>query len=350
MKTQIAVLLAGTLAIWAWNHPWQVRLKTLVPAAWFGLGAFVLAQAILSGLMHAGAMERFTDFGQVRAHVLRHLDARPLLLFVGSSYTARNLDGAVVEATLRTQGVAMNVQQLSMPGRFAFHQDYELERFLDQTPEKPFVVVMELGTEFSPSPRPEDRFRNEAFTHHDLRRAREILAMQSASPDTSWEDLSVTIRQTLGHHAHVGIAHAARPERQFPPKPGYQPEPWSGFDPEHPPAAGPAGRSASAVPAFGPAQLAQSTAFREQQAARLAMRGIPRVVFLAPVTLDRKRRDAYRTLCSQLAECLLPPSEPDPASLTWNDLSHLSDAGAREYSRGVGNLLATQLRTAHVLR
>jgi len=350
MKTQIAVLLVGTLAIWAWNHPWQVRVKTLVPAAWFGLGTFVLAQAVLSGMMQAGAMERLTDFGQVRANVLRHLDSRPLLLFVGSSYTARNLDGAVVEATLRQQGVTVNVQQLSMPGRFAFHQDYELDRFLDRTPERPFAIVMEIGTEFSPSPRPENRFRNEAFAHHDLRRAREILAMQSASPDTSREDLSVTLRQMLGHHAHVGIAHAARPERQFPPKQGYQPEPWSGFDPAKPPPFSPAGISPTAVPAFSPAQVAQGIAFRKEQAARLAGRGIPRVLFLAPVTLDEKRREAYRVLCSRLAECLLPPSEPEPASLTWNDLSHLSDAGAREYSRGVGNLLATHLRTAHVVR
>jgi hypothetical protein len=115
----------------------DVGLSWIKTAA-VALGVFVACQVAAAIALQQADIRREMRIDRV----LYALPEDPQILIVGSSHTARGLDGDALQAELRVP-----VAQLSYMGAFAFEQDLALERYFARA--KPFLVLIEITTEFA---------------------------------------------------------------------------------------------------------------------------------------------------------------------------------------------------------
>lgn len=334
MKTQAAILLLGTallLVVYVLQSSGGVQRT----AGWIGRAvlAFVSMQVVLFAALEAVDGGRDTSFGRVLAGA-DPLPGRLSLILLGSSYTARNVDGKLLQQVLARGGVDVDVVQLSLPGGYAFEQDYYVSRLL-RGQSRNMVVFAELGTEHSWRIPPENLRKHDTIGYHDAPRVLDKIAVGIAGADTELAAMLEVLKHGLAHYAHLGLAHASFVGNRQEARAGFAPEPpLSGGVPLEDILTGLSAAEAEAdLPAVFPAYA------RQREAAWTAL-GATKVLFWQPPNVDPERRGWTGRLCSALRQSCLPFNGAEQlAGAFWNDKGHLNEAGARRYTEWLGRRL-----------
>ena len=334
MKTQAAILLLGT-ALMLLVCVLQTSGGARRPIAWItrALLAFVSMQVLLFAALEAVGGGRDTSFGRVVAGA-DPLPGRPSLILLGSSYAARNVDGELLQQVLAEGGVDVDVLQLSLPGGYAFEQDYYVSQFLGSQPGN-MIVFAELGTEHSWHIPPENLRKHDTIGYHDAARVLDKLVVGVSGSDLELSPMLEVFKHGLAHYAHLGLAHANFMGGRQQVRGGFTPEPAL-------PDAVPlddilAGLSA----ADAEVDLHEVfPSYARQRKAAWTKLGAAKVLFWQPPHADPERRGWTGKLCSALRQDCLPFDGAEQlAGAFWNDRGHLTDAGARRYTEWLGKKL-----------
>lgn len=334
MKTQAAVLLLGT-ALLLFVCVLRTTGGVGRPAGWIGrvLLAFVSMQVLLFAALEAVGGGRDTSFGRVVAGA-DPLPGRLSLVLLGSSYTARNVDGELLQRVLARGGVDVDVVQLSLPGGYAFEQDYYVSRYL-RGRSRNMVVFAELGTEQAWHIPPENLRKHDTIGYHDVLRVRDKIAVGVSGTDPDIGAMFEVFKHGLAHYTHLGLVHAHFIGERQEVRAGFSPEPASSV--AVPLADILAGLSAADAEVDLPGVFPD---YARQRAAAWTALGADKVLFWQPPHVDPERRGWTGRLCSALRESCLPFNGADRmAGAFWNDKGHLTDEGARRYTEWLGQKL-----------
>jgi hypothetical protein len=330
MKSEALALIGGTLLLlplWLWRARGVgslLKFAALLPVG------IVVAQIGLAVALQTFELQRRSQFLKVYNEALAQIDAMPdsatvpRLLLVGSSRTARDVDGNFLSKALARSGSHAQVLQLSSPGSYAFEQDYYLDRLLEESQRVPDYVFIELGSDFRGALDPENRYKNDPIAFHDLSRAYDIL---STRLDKGGVELAaVTIGHTIAYYMHLGIVRYLTPAGE---------ERRAGFLPEPLPSDAPSKeliKQNLSTQVTLPPISSEIIEYRLKQRERLLGSGIANVIFVAYPTAAPETRARIESLCAALRPCI---SLNDSKTLElldgpyWTDLNHLTDVGAR---------------------
>lgn len=324
MKTQLAILLIGSgilfpLCLLSSNRdlsPWRFILIASI--------SFVLSQLVINEFFEILNIRRGNSF----LHVLRGLKPvqkeNPIILILGSSYTARNIDGVFLEQELNLAGLNFQVHQMSYPGSYAYEQDYFLDQYLLEFP-APDIVIVELGTEHSLTIKPENHLKHQTIEFNDLKRVNTLIyGIVNQESNTPLDSIFSVVSHGLARGAHLGILHAMEPRQNGPLKLGFVPE-KSG---DNPPKKDEIQKGLFAELSVTPVHDYR-VQFRKQQYHNLIDRGVKHVIYWQPPSVDKEQRLRTTTLCRALSFNCIEFDAPELLNGPfWTDKSHLNDKGA----------------------
>lgn len=337
MKTLAAVLVACSvllfLSLFAGGRSIRRPWRFLAIAAGTAVACNLLL-AVLIGYWH---LERDSLFLRVLKGTAQ-ITEEPVLVLIGSSYTARNLDGARLQSALRRAGSKLRVVQLSSPGGFAFEQDFYLEKMLSGG-SRPALVLAELGTEQSVAVALNNRMKQGTIAYHDFARVSAMARICGASDCTYGDFFASVLPHAAARWFHVGFAHGAISPIAVQSRPGYQPEPKL--------------RDAMPLEQIRQGLLSQDVQsapptavedYLHERARHWTSLGAKKVLFWQPPSADPGRRGYTKSLCLALAaDCLL---FDEPESLDgdyWNDRGHLTQSGAERFTDWLAQRLIAKL-------
>lgn len=334
MKTQAAILLLGAalmLVVCVLHSSGGVRR----PVRWIAcaLLAFVSMQGVLFVALEVSGGRRDTSFGRV-VEGADPLPGRPSLVLLGSSYTARNIDGQLLRQVLARGGVDIQVLQLSLPGGFAYEQDYHVSRFL-RGPLQNTIVLAELGTERAWSVARENLYKHDTIGYHDAARVRDKVAIGLSDDEIDQEALLDVLKLGLAHHANLGLAHAMVSGARQLEQNGFVPQPkLSVAVPlDHILADLSAADADVPVPEAFPA-------YARRRAGAWRSLGADRVLFFQPPNADPAARGWAGRFCAALQESCVPfDGVHHMAGDYWNNEGHLHLQGARHFTEWLGHRL-----------
>jgi len=335
MKTQLVILLIGVGCLFPL---FVFRIKSVLHIGNFLIivvVSFILSQFILTHFFDDLNYRRGSSF----LHVLRGLklsdNKAPSLLLLGSSYTARNIDGKALEKKLLALGEEFNVHQMSYPGSFAYEQDFFLDQYLTEFP-TPEIVVIEIGTEHSLLVKPENFLKHQTIAYHDSVRVRILLnSIFQKSSKYIIDNVSSVFVHALAHDVNLGLFHSFEPRYAGPVKNGYLPEKPTEQSPDQDQVK------------QGLFSLIKSTQaddyrvkFRKQQAQKLLNNGVNKVVFWQPPSADIEQRARTMSLCASLMPHCIKFDDPELLNgAFWTDMNHLNEKGAGILTNWLANRL-----------
>ncbi len=145
MKTQFAIFILGLIVfafIWGFRSYRIIRPGRFVLLIFVG---FFISQEIFEYTSNYLDLERRSSMLHVLRGLIGQNTGNPVILLAGSSYTARGVDGKIIQDVLQESGYNYAVHQLSYPGAYAFEQDYYIEKYLKHAP-VPRIVGIDLIT------------------------------------------------------------------------------------------------------------------------------------------------------------------------------------------------------------
>lgn len=297
--------------------------------------AFILCQFGFSGLTSRLGIERQSQMDGVLDGILAERARSPTLLLVGSSLTSRGLDGAALEARLKTFGLGIGVKQLTYPGVFAFEQDVALDTYLRTAAEKPSRVFIELGTELDAAVNSEDRLAPGYILQADPPRAwwgLRILLDRTDVPLAERTDAAADrARAMLANITSTGFLRQMSHGSRLEPKAGYVPMEGRTKDVTDQQI-----RDGLAAPINGAIDTDRARAFRLWQHEKLMRQGVKEVHFFVTPIADPVRRSRNVGLCASLGTLCFHADDPvllqalPPAY--WRDMAHLNVEGAALYT------------------
>lgn len=327
MTTESISLIFGTILLIALMLFRAEKLSMWPVTTGIFILGIVTAQLGLDSLLDYLRLDRRTQFLKVFNHLQyrerQEESIQPRVLLVGSSRTARNVDGELLQSLLQQRLMSVRVGQLSSPGSYTFEQDYYLERFLAESRYPPDYVFLELGSEFRGAIDAANRFKNDPVAFHDLRRSLDILKGQV----DGWrvKESVITVGHLLGHYLNLGVVRFLTPvgEEQ---RPGFLPENL----PEDAPSVSEVDSQLSAD--VEAKDVAQSLVdYRVTQRERLLGLSVQNVVFVVYPIAAAETRARVEKLCASIAPCISLNDAETLARLNgpyWTDLNHLSHEGA----------------------
>lgn len=342
MKTEALVLLLGSLLL---ASLFVFRLQDVTRLGWC-VAAFVaglvIVQVVLGVVLSVFHLERQSYFLMVANAVKARLEktsAQPVFL-VGASRTARDVDGSLLERRMVEAGIHHPLVQLSYPGRYAFEQEFYLERLLKESGVKPKLMLIELGSDLRAALANVNRFKNEPIAFHDAPRVYEMLRIQLGLGD--YEGALVSLRHMAAHYLNMGIArNLAREGSQV--RLGFMPE-------EATPSAPSAERLAAELAQEGDTQRVEIAEvlldFRRRQRARLERLGVEQVIYVHYPSAASNTRARLDVLCQRLQPCI---SLNDPGLRRqlngpfWTDMGHLTAGGARILTEAYAKILVPEI-------
>jgi hypothetical protein len=285
------------------------------------VGTLIVCEAAASTVLSWAELRRETFMEPVLAGLPDH----PRILIVGSSHSARGLDGDLLQAELQTP-----IAQLSRAGAFAFEQDAGLDKYLAHA--SPPVVLIELGSEFYINSQ-RHLFAPYNIEHADLRRTWWGVRLVVGRPDLSipeqFEAAWDRVRHMLARVMNAGIVRQARHDPVWPEK-GFRPTS------ERPASLTDDDIQRSLATEDGPAtNVAAALTFRQWQRDKVLAAGVGKVRFFVPPIADPARRGWADALCAALGQDCMPMDsalvKSIPAGM-WADEVHLRPEGARIYT------------------
>lgn len=334
MALCVAAVLLATL------HCMRLTIDRRWPrCAVLGMAVLVLAQIGLGVVVDRAGVERRSQLRQVIAGIQ---GGTPPLLLVGSSFSARSIDGDALSA-----GLGVEVGQLTHAGVFALEQDLMVGRYLEANPAR--LVLIELGTEFAGY-----RFQNGEtiylspgyILHSDPVRTlwayRLLWDQVDTMPAAEVAMNAVARAQAFAANVlHVGLLYQLANDREAPAK---------GYDPH----AVTEGATVSAdvvaaeLNAAGePGAIGAKLAFRRWQRDRLLALGARDVRFYEPPIADADRSATNRRLCLELGElCIAFDGIQTMPPHMWRDLGHVNERGAERYTQWLADRLRSEVADA----
>lgn len=319
-----------------------LRTPPRARAGWIGavaalVGALVVTAAGVKTYMHARALYPDDDFARVARHVLDGEDARPTIVFVGTSMSRQGLDDEAVTAKLNAAGWNVRVASLSLQGSSQHERDMHLRQYLRAAAKPPVAVYVEIAPPTDTEPT--YGFKVAKFSTRAIKQFGPRATYWSVRGLIEDRDAGLVswVKDTggLGLHVmlnlfNVGALRDAAHISHVTPLAAYEPFDTPRIEP--PSAEVIAEGLAGSAPAHKPTPD-WARAFREHQAMMLEARGVGRVGFYAPLTLEPDLR-AYGTqaCAAQIGRPCLNAEDPDLRSaLTgphWNDRDHMLASGA----------------------
>lgn len=317
-----------------------VRSKDLKQPAYFlmlvliGLFGFL---ATLNGILSYLAIERDTEFLRISRQLGRLDASRPTIVLLGSSYTARNLDGKRLESIVNLSQGPVQVLQLSRPGGYAFEQDFYLEKLLENL--YPFLLLVEIGTEQSITVGSDNHLKQDSIAYHDLTRFLDMFRMSTERYTFTIEFVKSAVPHFLARIVNLGLAHAAHRMEEIPVRPGYQPEPKL-------PSALPLEQILTGLRTESALSAPETriVTYLGNKIRRWNAKGVKQVIFWQPPHADPVKRSYTTSLCRSLGEQCLPFNDLTVLDGDyWNDHGHLTKYGAVRFTNWFGQQLVRRL-------
>lgn len=362
MKHEILLFLAASLML-ALALVVRGRLQdNYFRFALISVGAFIVAQVLIHTLTDAVQWQRRSSIEGVLQGLLQDNRQGDRLLLVGSSYTARAIDDAVLEQELEQNNAPLLVQLLSYPGVFAFEQDLFLERYLEQSQQRPAIVLIELGSELIATTAKENSMTSKTLRYHDTKRVAMMLhqVIYRMPRENAAELIPLSagiLARHLAHLFNLGIllhiedTKAAKIRRGFLP----DDEVAEGFDIEEARRIIQARRQRSGRIGLNTEIDAYSALieFRRTQARRLETENLQPVMFYDVPSLDDTRLARTDALCRALGQyCIaLDPGLWNLLDETmWTDMGHLNTEGGRVFVASLARRLVDKLGAGNALQ
>lgn len=331
--------LAGLGLILAHGLRLPLAGSRLISISAFLVGLCVSALGVKS-LATANNIGRTTDFDRfVQAAVLEATqDDAPIIVFTGASYSRNGIDPERLTLALREQGFPHRVVNLSIEAASIPERDAHLNQFIERSGRVPDIVFIEVARDFDERAAymfGNSKFSTRAIEQFDLERAAwtsfGILGGACDGAKGCLLDSAYLGLHTTLNFFNVGLIAGGEPASEIDAMPAYDPQVEA---------------RAKSQPALALKQQPVSTfqgpqwirSFRYQQQGRLLGRGVQKIAYYQPPTLDPAARAYMDGLCAGefIQHACISPNDPVlMRSLNgdhWFDSSHLLDSGTAIYN------------------
>jgi len=334
VATAVLALVASALRGPPAAHPVRAVIAFLA-----GLG---LTAGAIKGAAHMAQLYPEAELAHFAARVVESEDARPTILFLGTSMSAYEIDDVLLTERLHDLGFDVRAVSMSMAGASQQERDLHLRQYLRATDNPPDVLMVEIS--FPTDAHSWYVFNIGKFSERAIKQfgPRGLYwSVRAYFGDGRPEGLYEhgRIAALFGIHAtlnalNIGFLRDARPLSSLEPEPSYEPQ--TIVDPEAPTHEEIVeGLSSDAAPEIDTPRWA--TAFRQVQADYARGAGVREVGYYMPPTVQPGRRSYFDVACAVHvgAACI---SGNDPALLEqldpelWRDDRHLLEPGAQIYT------------------
>lgn len=331
--------LAGLGLILAHGLKLPLAGSRLISISAFLVGLLVTALAVKS-LAASHNIGRTTDFDRfVQAAVLEATqDDAPIIVFTGASYSRNGIDPERLTLALREQGFPHRVVNLSIEAASIPERDAHLNQFIELSGRVPDIVFIEVARDFDERAAymfGNSKFSARAIEQFDLERAAwtsfGILGGACDGAKGCLLDSAYLGLHTSLNFFNVGLIAGGEPASEIDAMPAYDPQVEA---------------RAKSQPALALKQQPVSTfqgpqwirSFRYQQQGRLLGRGVQKIAYYQPPTLDPAARAYMDGLCAGefIQHACISPNDPvlmeNLNGDHWFDPSHLLDSGTAIYN------------------
>jgi hypothetical protein len=319
------------------------------------LGGFILAQVGLSAAIAGLGLIPKGPFHDLLRQLTDYDDERPVVLFIGSSFSEAGIDPDVLAEALGSSGRAAAVQRLAVGGTPHLERLHYLKEYLARAKRTPKLVLFEIAGGYDSGP---------LYQVHQMRFSDRMVAMMDGS--SAWwalrwlagaDDLSLFQRFALGseilgqlalHASHIGYLWNSSPVRETVTMhdSGGLPPPARFSDDD---AAELLEQAAAARdlkpdwPADVPARW--MSAFLAEELAILQRHGVERFAFYSVPSMQGANVAYARRFCTAITKFACVVGE-DPTLLAdlrhgadWHDFDHLQGAAREVFTRWLGDRL-----------
>ena len=321
----------------------------------FALGGFILAQIGLSAAIGWLGLVPRGPFQDLLRQLTDYDGERPVVLFIGSSFSEAGIDPDVLAEALGSSGHAAAVQRLAVGGAPHLERLHYVKEYLARAKRRPQLVLFEIAGGYDSGP---------LYQVHQMRFSDRMVAMMDGS--SAWwalrwlagaDDLSLFQRFTLGsevlgqlalHVSHIGLLWNILPVRETvtPVDSGRSPPPTRFSDDDTAELLKQAAATRDLKPDW-PADVPTRwmSAFLAEEIAILQRHGVERLAFYSVPSMQGANVAYARRFCAAITKFACIVGE-DPILLAdlqhgadWYDFDHLRGAARDVFTRWLGDRL-----------
>jgi hypothetical protein len=353
MRT-LACLLLGAAMVGLYHLLPLARPGRPFRAALLVLGGFILAQGGLSaGIVGLGLVPK-GPFHDLLQQLTDYDGERPVILFIGSSFSENGIDPDALAEALGSSGRAAAVQRLAVGGAPHLERLYYLKEYLARAKRKPRLVLFEIAGGYDSGP---------LYQVHQMRFSDRMLAMMDGS--SAWwalrwlvdtDGLSLSERFRLGseilgqlalHVSHIGFLWNSAPVHEAAAYDTGGSPPPTGFSDED---AAELLDQAAATRDLKPdwpldVPTRWMSAFLAEEIAMLQRHSVVRFAFYSVPSMQGANVAYARRFCAAITNfaCIIGEDPELLAGLRhgadWYDFDHLQGAASEVFTRWLGDRL-----------
>jgi hypothetical protein len=350
----VACLLLGAAIVGLCHLLPRTRPGRPSRAALLVLGGFILAQGALSAAISGLGLVPKGPFHDPLRQLIEYDGERPLILFIGSSFSEAGIDQGALAEALASAGRAAAVQRLAVGGAPHLERLHYLKEYLARARRKPQLVLFEIAGGYDSGP---------LYQVHEMRLTDRMVAAMDGS--SAWwalrwvagaDGLSLSQRlalvsEILGqlalHVSHIGSFWNSAPIGEAAVYgPGGSPPPMRFSDDETAELLEQAAAARDLKPDWPPDVPAPwMSAFLAEEIATLQHHGVDRLAFYSVPSMQGVNVAYARRFCAAMSEFACIVGE-DPELLAglrhaadWCDFDHLQGTGREVFTRWLGDRL-----------
>jgi hypothetical protein len=350
----VACLLLGAAIVGLCHLLPRTRPGRPSRAALLVLGGFILAQGGLSAAISGLGLVPKGPFHDPLQQLIEYDGERPLILFIGSSFSEAGIDPDALAEALASSGRAAAVQRLAVGGAPHLERLHYLKEYLAHAKRKPQLVLFEIAGGYDSGP---------LYQVHQMRFTDRMVAAMDGS--SAWwalrwvagaDGLSLSQRLTLAseilgqlalHVSHIGSFWNSAPIGEAAVyDPGGSPPPMRFNDDDTAALLEQAAAARDLKPDWPPdVPTPWMSAFLAEEIATLQHHGVERLAFYSVPSMQGVNVAYARRFCAAMSEFACIVGE-DPELLAglrhaadWYDFDHLQGAGREVFTRWLGDRL-----------
>ncbi len=204
----------------------------------------------------------------------------------------------------------------------------------------PRIVLIELGTERSYKVDSINSLKDQTIAYHDEDRLHDMLKVGfSMEGSESYDLFNSAFKHGMARHAHLGALHSLELINHGPVRTGFLPEKLT----KSHPGMGEINKRLAFVPDYQKISN-EIVAYRNRQARQLTNKGVEKVIFWQPPSIDERKQIKTGNLClSLMPGCILFDSPSLLMKPVWTDKNHLSHEGAESLSYWLAGKLSKNI-------
>jgi hypothetical protein len=350
----VACLLLGAAIVGLCHLLPRTRPGRPSRAALLVLGGFILAQGGLSAAIGGLGLVPKGPFHDLLQQLTNYDCERPLILFIGSSFSEAGIDPDALAEALANSGRAAAVQRLAVGGAPHLERLHYLKEYLARARRKPQLVLFEIAGGYDSGP---------LYQVHQMRFSDRMVAAMDGS--SAWwalhwvagaDGLSLSQRLTLAseilgqlalHVSHIGSFWNSAPIGEAAVyDPGGSAPPMRFSDGDTAELLEQAAAARDLKPDWPPdVPTPWMSAFLAEEIATLQRHGVDRLAFYSVPSMQGVNVAYARRFCAAMNEFACIVGE-DPELLAglrhaaaWYDFDHLQGMGREVFTRWLGDRL-----------